>query len=253
LQIFENLNGTSFGPPQSTPAGLALDLLALDADGDGLQDLALLAIETVWLFRGQGGLAVDAGSQYCSGFVGSNRADLDVADLEGDGDPDLVATNSDGLTVTMLENRGDGTFHTVEQRELLQAPRSLVSSDLDGDSTPEILAVSSDGLVVWEDAAIGGADSFLPLGNLTDVKASDLDADGDHDVLTSNSGSARLDVLLNQGGGVLGPPLGYPTSGSPGRLVSGDIDGDGDAGVEPWPPAAGGSCSTRALVPGLPA
>lgn len=58
----------------------------------------------------------------------------------------------------------------------------------------------------------------------------DLDADGDLDLVVSASGPARLELLINQGTGhfVAASPVLIVGLGDPGSPAAGDLDGDGD-------------------------
>jgi hypothetical protein len=75
-----------------------------DLDGDGRADIVVLDFETlsVYLYRGDGaggfedGMAIDAGSSVNA---------FDIADVNGDGYPDLITANNDH-TVSVIMNRG---------------------------------------------------------------------------------------------------------------------------------------------------
>ncbi|MHC4108879.1 MAG: FG-GAP repeat domain-containing protein, partial [Planctomycetota bacterium] len=62
-----------------------------------------------------------------------------------------------------------------------------------------------------------------------DVTVADVDGDGALDVISSNSHSGDLSLLLNNGDGTLAPEVRLGPRGAPRRVAVGDIDGDGDA------------------------
>ncbi|HZW06692.1 MAG TPA: VCBS repeat-containing protein, partial [Phycisphaerales bacterium] len=111
------------------------------------------------------------------------------ADIDGDGDNDLLVTNSDDILnnnfVTVWRNNGTGT---------LSGPFNYFT---------------------------GGIDPGALL-------AEDLDGDGDLDVATVNVTGASLAILRNTGGGnlqLVGTPL--ATGGHPDFVAAGDFDGNG--------------------------
>ena len=68
--------------------------------------------------------------------------------------------------------------------------------------------------------------------SFTSVFATDLDGDGDSDVLSTSSGDFRIAWYENQGGGVFGPQQVIGASVvSSGQVYATDLDGDGDADV----------------------
>jgi hypothetical protein len=131
---------------------------------------------------------------------------LSIADLNGDGKPDILYTNGDGFDyatpgarpwhgVQWLENLGDGkfAFHRVGDFPGCYSP---VAVDLNGDGRPEIVACS--GFNDWNDKnAVSlmafenqGANVFVPRPlahaptHLVVVKAGDLFNDGRVELVT---------------------------------------------------------------------
>jgi hypothetical protein len=70
-----------------------------------------------------------------------------------------------------------------------------------------------------------------PVGNVPiGVTVADVDGDGALDVISANSQSGDLSLLVNSGDGTLAPEVRLGAGGGKPRLVTvGDIDGDGDA------------------------
>jgi len=121
-----------------------------------------------------------------------------VADFNGDGVPDLAATNS------YLDGSGVGSVSIM-----LAQVRA-------GAGTGRFLAHT--------DFPVGGK----PLG----IVAGDFNSDGIKDLAVGNYGSNSVTVLLGQGsGGVgngsFGPPVDYPAGNKPYELVAADFNGDG--------------------------
>ena len=65
-----------------------------------------------------------------------------VADLNGDGRPDLVTANSDGNTVSVLLGNGDGTFSVQQTFAVGRSPRAVAVADLNGDGIPDLVVAN---------------------------------------------------------------------------------------------------------------
>jgi hypothetical protein len=72
---------------------------------------------------------------------------LAVADLDRDGDVDLVVASAARPEVLFLRNLGDGRLARAVALDAGGAPRALAAADLDGDGWPEIAAALADGRV----------------------------------------------------------------------------------------------------------
>ncbi len=166
-------------------------------DGDGWKPVT----EGGWLGGGGGG--------------GSTVRNVEVADLDGDGTPEIVALGRVGkgmkdasARLVVLALRG-GTLHEVAKAEWNLARYThgygLAIGDLDGDHRPEIVTTgfSFDGtrergfVRVWShdltlerEATLGGDASL----RLTDVAIGDADGDGRADIaVAGRSGPYRAD------------------------------------------------------------
>ena len=65
-----------------------------------------------------------------------------VADLNGDGRPDIVTTNSADNTVSVLLGNGDGTFQPQQTFAVGRSPRGLAVADLTGDGIPDLVVAN---------------------------------------------------------------------------------------------------------------
>ena len=61
-----------------------------------------------------------------------------MADLNGDGHPDLVTANGGSLDVSVLLGEGDGTFAVAQAFAVGSSPRFAAVGDLNGDGHPDL-------------------------------------------------------------------------------------------------------------------
>jgi hypothetical protein len=160
-----------------------------------------------------------------------------AADLNGDGQPEIVTVNYQANKVSVLRNAGGGGFLPPQVIDVRTRPRSVVAADLDQDGDND-LAVAH-----WQSTIISilvnnGDATFQPrididtvsTNNLAGIVAVDYDGDGDLDLATP-SVNGKL-VLLQNGGGTgaswngmsLGAVLDQP-SGARG-IAKIDVNGD---------------------------
>jgi hypothetical protein len=164
-----------------------------------------------------------------------------AADLDGDGDVDLIGwINSSGsLTVRYLRNDGFDVFTDVTATHVPPLPAvasiALVRSvafdaDQDGDLdvmlssywTSSLLRNLGNGMFVDATSALGSAS-----GGYTDLLATDIDHDGDTDVLAIGALLVNIPrIFVNDGSGAFTPysPLFGPVLRS---AAVADLDGDG--------------------------
>src|SRR5689334_9930060 len=68
-----------------------------------------------------------------------------TADVDNDGNLDLVVTNTDSDQITILFGNGDGSFvepGATYSLDLSAGPRSLVLADFNGDQMPDIISAN---------------------------------------------------------------------------------------------------------------
>jgi hypothetical protein len=239
---YENLDGLgSFGPRSviTTAADGARSVFAADLDGDGDMDVLSASAnddEVAW-YRNEDG-AGSFGPQTVITTALNGSFDVLAADLDGDGDLDVLSVSAFDDTIAWCENV-DGAGNFAPPR-LISAeadyPRSVFAADLDGDGDTDVLsASSSDSKVAWYEN-VDGAGSFGPQRVIsTDawgamrVSAADLDGDGDADVLSASYDDDKIAWYENEdGAGNFGPQR--MVSGmayGPTWLFAADLNGDG--------------------------
>jgi len=172
------------------PTGLT-DCRLREMDGDGLPDLLMLTSSTVWIARSLGNGTFSA--YFSFGHDACAPVTCEAADLDGDGDLDLVIPDRTQCVpgmrrINLYRNDGAGAAFTT-------MPPVLLSSDF--------------------------ATGIIP---------GDFNGDGILDILTTfNSTSAGISVLLGLGGFAFLDP--FPTGVVPYDYAAGDVNGDGHLDV----------------------
>ncbi|PSQ83104.1 MAG: hypothetical protein BRD30_13315, partial [Bacteroidetes bacterium QH_2_63_10] len=217
-----------------------------DIDGDGAPDLVIAGLDgslepSTTLYENDGDGTFSAVGDAGLPDVNPAGAGLDVADVDDDGDLDLILTGEDENNndiATLYENQGDGSF--VEAGESLKGIGSARFADVNGDGAPDLLISGFTDGKEYEVATLyenDGEGSFSEVdAGIEDVDGrsgfADFDLDGDLDLvitenhvygvesgttLYKNDGQGNFSVLESNVSGVSG-----------GSLSIGDVDGDND-------------------------
>ncbi len=167
--------------------------------------------------------------------VGSSPRTPTVADIDGDGDLDLLSPNFNAGTVSVRVNNGSGTFSGTTNVSVGVNPLSAVAADIDGDGDLDLLAPSYNGTVSIRPNNGGGAFStggFITIiaanSRVADVAVGDVDGDGDLDLFTANLDANSASVRLNSGSGAFGGATNVAVGSGPIAIAVADVDADGD-------------------------
>jgi len=221
-----------------------------DFDGDGIEDLALLARGTaeLFVFRGDGaGSFVEPGTVLA---VGGDPTDVACADLDGDGDPDLLVADPLGSRFVAFLGDGAGGFGAAVPSPVGYSPFAFRIADFDEDGLPDVvttLQASSDigvafgagGGVLDQDRTLASAGG-VPL----DIAIGDFDADGHRDVVVGERIflTGQFSFFFGTGAGDLILARTMPVDPPPFRFTYVDITKDGNpdlvttgrSGVQNW-------------------
>jgi hypothetical protein len=249
---FENIDGLgNFGPQIIVETGFDYPIAAraIDIDGDGDNDILTADSygdnDVIW-FKNTNGLGNFVQQQALTTDI-RNPQDAIAADIDGDGDLDIVVSSRklEGFRVIWFENtNGLGNFDPTPNlidMPFGYNPTKLLATDFDNDNDLDIV-VGNDhniGVVWYKNNGNGTFGNKLSIDdeieNITSLFASDLDNDGDADLLLSSGTGDRVAWHKNTNGqGNFGPAnelADINGANGPYQLQSADIDGDGDKDI----------------------
>ncbi|MCB9899493.1 MAG: VCBS repeat-containing protein [Planctomycetes bacterium] len=221
-----------------------------DVDGDGdLDAIVVNRHQANALYRNDGtGMFTRDGSSAITHDLGASRA-VDLADLDLDGDLDVLVANSGGETQFVYVNQGGAQGGVEGEMQRLSSGAiatdggdsyGVRAGDLDGDGMPEVLVANRAGVnFLYENVSTGATVDFAPVldavfstavNDSFDACLTDVDGDGDVDVVVANRDTPN-DLFLSRG-----HPFDFVRVAA-GELVStnsqtlaveaADLDGDG--------------------------
>ncbi len=224
-------------PSNSTPYYVT----AADVNGDGKPDLigsdtilSSIANLTIFTNDGKGGFSL-----FTNLPGGSAPNQVVVADLNGDGAPDLVCADYGSGTLTVFTNNGHsvyGSNTTLMVDSLGGGAVGLLATNTRGGGLPDLICsdVNSNVVVIFTNNGAGdfGLQARVAVGNHPQsVIAVDLFGNGLLDLVTSDTGSHTLTVLSNNGAGAFSLGASIPVGDGPWQVIAADIAGNGSAGL----------------------
>ncbi len=164
-----------------------------------------------------------------------------AADVDGDGDMDILSASYNDDKIAWYENDGSENFtaHTISTAA--DRAFSVVAADVDGDGDLDVLSASyTDDKIAWYEN--DGSQNFTAhtISTTADgartVTTADLDGDGDLDVLSaSRNGASNTGKLVwyeNDGSqNFTAHTIATSANSSGTGVTAADIDGDGDLDV----------------------
>ena len=220
----------------------AWSVYAGDVDGDGDTDVlgaAALDDEITWWENTLGNGTIWSKHTIDDAF--DTTASVHAADVDGDGDIDILGAAESDREITWWENtEGNGTIwdeHTISNT--FAGAHSVYAADVDGDGDLDVLGAAwiDNDITWWENTAGDGTNwSEHPINsafiNAFSVYAADVDDDGDLDVLGA-AGDRDITWWENTAGDgtnwsehTIDPDFSGAHS-----VHAADVDGDGDLDV----------------------
>lgn len=206
----------------------------VDFNNDGNLDIVTSDdTQTLGIALGIGDGTFSAASSVPIFGVGSKASGIDVADFDGDGFADVATADYNGGNIQIILGNGDGTF---DISTLLTAanPGGIVTGDFDEDGDQDLFVTETnsaqvrffrnDGGMTFTDA---GTNAVLGGGQISYIDSTDLDGDGNLDLMAGNWGG-EVSILYGDGAGNFTAASNAHGLGSVSVARYGDVDNDGD-------------------------
>lgn len=222
-----------------------------DLDGDSRVDIVVACEGACCPFRNGTLLLLGQNDDGSFERRGSLPVEGDVlgvaaADLEGDGDMDLVATRFgdpvDHGGISVFRNSGGGRgaldgglFAPAEPLAAGRNPHAVLAADLNADGWADLIlsgvnaahAASTVVVLLGGNEGFGVPAEYSPAGRARDIAAADFDGDGLIDIITSSPISSVLSLVRGRGDGTLSAARTYSTFDVTRSAEAADLDRDG--------------------------
>jgi hypothetical protein len=177
--------------------------------------------------------------------------DIDAADMDNDGDNDVIITEWLGCMgipessrrIYIYLNNGSAVFSDPIIKIVSPQPAPIAFGDFDGDGNKDIVTGSA-GAILEISLGMGNGDLMPPVpysigeqGGATDIVVEDFNNDGKPDIASSNFWEGTsMSVLYGNGNGTFQSAIILPSAYSPDLLnvsgiTAGDLDNDGDKDI----------------------
>jgi gliding motility-associated-like protein len=228
---------------------IAHSVYAADMDGDGDMDIvsASMGDNTIAWYENDGA-SIPSWTATNIDTNSSGAHSVHAADMDGDGDMDIVSASYANNTIAWYENDGasDPTWTAVDIDTNRSYAHSVFVADMDGDGDQDIVSASGGGNnIVWykNDGATNPSwtayviDTNAPDARL--VFAADMDGDGDMDVISASYGDDTIAWYENNGASdptwvtvdIVNQSDGDASAVQATSVFATDIDGDGDMDI----------------------
>jgi len=185
-----------------------LRVMAADFDKNGTLDFVVPepATNKLLYVKNNGARSFNAVNTAINWGGGVTPADLDIGDINGDGNLDIVTSfrwATPQIAVTL--GNGDGTFGATTTYSTSSTPNGIKLVDLNNDGYLDIVNATtsaSPGLQIWFGVGDGTfvvpRNSFATVGNPMQITVSDFNSDGYKDLAVSSlGGTTQMSAWLN--------------------------------------------------------
>jgi hypothetical protein len=231
------LNGVTASTPVVTPVSQSVYTVTINGiSGTGTLGLNLVDNGSIQNGAGNplqpGGTATFQTSHVTTSA--SRHYAIALADVNGDGKPDLIVPSFDRSNVAVSLGNGDGTFQVAQTFATALDPIAVAVADFNGVGKPD--------LVVANDLTSGSVSVLLGNGNGTfqpqqtyavgskpfAVTVADLNRDGTPDLIVANFGRGPgISILLGNGNGTFQAQRTVNVGQYPLCVAVADVNGDG--------------------------
>ena len=225
-----------------------------DLDGDGKADLAITSYAgSVSVFRNIASIGTITASSFATRAdysLPGNGLGIAMADIDGDGMQDILATSGSGASSYLSIFRNTSTSGSISVATRVDfttgsTPVGISVGDIDTDGKPDVAVVnqSDNNVSIFRNLATSGTISTSSLDTRVSfttgtsprtVIMSDLNGDGKPDIVVNNFSSTSISAFRNTAGSgsfsasTFSAKVDFATAGGNHYTVTaGDLDGDG--------------------------
>lgn len=165
--------------------------------------------------------------------VGTGPQDVAIGQLTADTNLDIVTANFGSNNLTILSGAANGTFGSAVSVPVGQGPRALAVGPLDNNTSTDIVTCNNDAGTGKVTVLFNVNGSFQLGGTYNvgsdphDVTLGDVNLDGKQDIVSVNTGSNNVTVLLNNGTGGFSSSNSFAAGSSPSSVAIADFNLDG--------------------------
>ena len=233
--ILANGSGGFNNPTSYSAALYPTSLCTNDFNNDGHLDLAVPngnVANTISILLGSGNGTFSLPTNFLVGTCPCGTSCVKSADINSDGNIDLLVANQNSNDVSVLLGNGSGGFSAPANYGVGIWPWSLELADINNDTYTDIVTCNRNSNNV--SILLGNSNGTFnllanyPVGNWpTQLKVADYDLDGKLDIATCDKNSNQISVLKGTGSGTFNSANSYTTPDGPFALCNGDFNNDG--------------------------
>ncbi|KGL62448.1 hypothetical protein PHEL85_2242 [Polaribacter sp. Hel1_85] len=193
----------------SNVAGQASSVICGDIDGDGDLDMVATSVsddKIAWYEND--GLATPSFTEHIITTTADRSWNVTIADVDGDGHIDIIATSYFDTSIAWYKNDGNATPSFSQQllSNTVSTPYSITSGDIDNDGDIDILVASlNDDSIIWFENDGTATPNFTQntitttADGIRSVTIGDLDNDGDLDIISASFNDNTIAWYTNDG------------------------------------------------------
>jgi hypothetical protein len=245
---YENTATFSFDPTWTasdiaTSVSGAASVFAADMDGDGDMDIVSASMndDTIAWYENDGA----ANPSWTAADIDTNADgayDVHVADMDNDGDLDILSASQSDDTIAWYESDGNANPSWAASNIDTNADgaKSVFAADMDNDGDIDILSASyNDDTIAWyendgeSDPSWTASDIVTDADGAWSVFAADMDNDGDMDIVSASMLDDTIAWYENDGAANpawTASDIATSADGARSVFVA-DMDGDGDMDI----------------------